>query len=94
MTPLNQTSMVRWYAASQVRAITRTVAIPKNAGNSSLIIVYTINTTINTTPNDAERLCTPLPSRGIGTEDRNGAFHSQRPIIKEKTEAHNWELVI
>lgn len=90
MTPLNQSSTVEWYAASQVRAIMRTVAILKNAGNSSLIIVYTINTT----PNDAERLCTPLPYLGIGTEDRNGASHSQRPIIKEKTKVHNWELVI
>lgn len=61
MTPLNLSSMLEWYAASQVRAIMRRKTILKNAGNSSLIIVYTINTT----PNDAERLCTLLPYLGI-----------------------------
>lgn len=29
-----------------------------------------------------------------GIQDGNGAFYSQRPIIKEKTKVHNWEPVI
>lgn len=61
MTPLNQTSNFEWYAAFQVTAIMRMLAILKNVGNFSLIIVYTENST----PNDLETLCTTLPYLGI-----------------------------
>lgn len=61
MTPLNQTSNLEWYAAFQVTAIMRMLAILKNVGNFSLIIAYTGNTI----PNDSERVCTTLPYLGI-----------------------------
>lgn len=61
MTPLNQTSNFKWYAASQVRAIMKMLAILKNAGNFSLITVYTGNTNLN----DLERFCTTRHYLGI-----------------------------